>query len=383
MNKLLSLVILLFFCIFTGCYTHDESQKKLAGSDKLKVTDTLSIAIPNDVSFRAFNSQVVENEDYKLLLRENWIKNGIDIFNLNSKKYVRTITIPSEGPNALKFYNFLFHNKDTIFCFPYRGLVVSIFDWNGNFKFKKKWTLEFKHSIPQELVPMNQCPAVFSNNILSVTSCSYIYYALEPDKYYSDNFCMNYNLATDSAWAPDIYYPGSYFGNLYPVERIYSTYNFKINKFINSFSYSHYLFISDYSGIVDSVKVQSKYMSSIPHFDKYDESQEGKECFIENMYADIIYDKYRDVYYRFVALVGDEKYLNKVDIANQYLYRPFVIMLLDSNFNVLDEMKLPIGQYNYYDYFIDNKGLWVSSNNPVNSKFDENYLRYSLVTFEK
>ncbi len=373
----------LFVLLLSGCFQQKENEADPSASTKLYMADSLSIAIPADVSFCAYMTQAIELSDSLFLLRENWIKKAIDVVDLKNKKYLRSIPIPSEGPNAVQFYSFLFHNSDTIFCFPFRGLETSVFDFQGNFKFKKELPIQFRHSDPQEILPTNQDPAIFDNNILSVTSTSYIHYGHEPDKFHADNFSMNYMLNKDSSWVPQVYFPGAYFGNVYPILRIYRTYNPKNNLFIQSFSYHHYLFISDFHGLVDSVKVQSKYLDEIPSFTKYEEANRGRDCFAEKMYADIIYDKYRDVYYRFVALVGEEQFLNKVDIANQYLYRSFVVMLLDSNFKVLDEIKMPMGIYNYYDYFVNEQGLWISTNNPENNSFNENFLRYQLLKLKK
>jgi len=375
--------VFLIVLLLSSCFQSRTTETEISEKARLFLADSMSIPIPEDVSYRAYMSQVVQSNDTMFLLRENWIKKAIDVIDLKNREYLRSIHIPSDGPNSFSFYSFLFHNTDTIFCFPFRGLETFVFDFKGNFKFKKEIPIKFKYSEPQEIMPTNQDPATFENSILSVTSTSYIHYGHEPDKFHGDNFSMNYILNEDSSWIPKVYFPGSYFGNIYPILRIYRTYSYYAKQFINSFSYSHYLYISDYFGLVDSVLVQSKYMDEIPSFTKYEEANRGRDCFTENMYADIIYDKYNNVYYRFVALVGDEQFLNKVNIANQYLYRPFVIMLLDAEFNILDEMEMPSGQYNYYDYFVNERGLWISTNNPENELFNENFLRYQLVKFNK
>jgi hypothetical protein len=349
---------------------------------KLKMGQTVNIETPISVPFRSFTSQVIYKNDSVLLLRENRNETCIDIFDFEAHKYLRSIKLPSSGPNSTSIYSFIYHNEDTIFCIPLFSSKVSIFNYYGDFVSKKDLPIRLKYSEPNMFRASNQRLVNYSNNILSICAEPAINYLYESDKFHSDNIMMNYHLSKDTFWASSITFPYSYLGNFYPYHDLFRTFNENTQQYIFSFSYSHYLYLVDSLDNIDSVYIESSFLHKMPKFEEYDEPNRGKDCFQEKMYTNIIYDKYKNVYYRFLSLKGDEKYLKRIDITNEYLYRPFVVMLLDADFNLIDEMRLPEGLYNYYDIFLDKEGLWISANNPEDEEFDENQLKFSLITFE-
>jgi len=374
-------LVVLFFQSLKSCSPDETVQRNT--NYKLKVSKSVSIGIPVDVPFRSFTSQIVYKGDSVLLFRENRNETSIDIFDFKNNKYVKSIKLPSSGPNSTSIYSFLYHNDDTIFCIPLYSSKISIFNNSGEFISKKELPIKFKNSEPNMFRASNQRLVNFTNNILSICAEPAVNYLYEPDKFHTDNIMMNYHWIYDTSWVSRITFPNSYIGKVYPYQDLFRTYNAKTGKFIFSFSYNHYLYLVDNNDNIDSVLVESSFLHKIPKFNKYDEPNRGKDCFQEKMYTNIIYDQYKDVYYRILALMGDEMNLNRIDITNEYLYRPFVVMLLDAEFRVLDEMKLPAGAFNYYDVFVEKQGLWISANNPESDDFDENRLKFSLITFDK
>jgi hypothetical protein len=57
------------------------------------------------------------------------------------------------------------------------------------------------------------------------------------------------------------------------------------------------------------------------------------------------------------------------------------IMVLDENFSILSETKLPKNRYIHWDFFVLENGLYISANNPNHPSFNENNLIYHHFEF--
>ena len=95
-------------------------------------------------------------------------------------------------------------------------------------------------------------------------------------------------------------------------------------------------------------------------------------------YRSIVYDKYRDVYYRFcdlpIELPEEENY--RLYIMNRPLQS---IILLDSDLNKIDELVLPKSTYRLDNYFVNSEGLYISYNSDLNNLSKEDVLRFYKV----
>lgn len=99
-------------------------------------------------------------------------------------------------------------------------------------------------------------------------------------------------------------------------------------------------------------------------------------------YTGIIYDKYRDVYYR-ICYQG--KTTGKDDNLMQLAsFKPsYSILILDKHLEVIGETLLPENQFYPEEYFVAKEGLYISENSVFNENYDENYLAYRLLRLTK
>lgn len=101
-------------------------------------------------------------------------------------------------------------------------------------------------------------------------------------------------------------------------------------------------------------------------------------------YGNIIYDKYRQVYYRFVypeiELDGDDT--NYMDILH-WGGKRFSIIILDKNLKVIGETLFPEYTYNSRLFFVCEDGLYLSVTHFKRLDFDENILRFQKIELEK
>lgn len=91
-----------------------------------------------------------------------------------------------------------------------------------------------------------------------------------------------------------------------------------------------------------------------------DDLKKWNKHFIENtQFFNIIYDKYRNIYYRF-SLSGTSYSVN--GYFNSSIDKPLILMVFNENFEVIKEIELPLHQYAPGTWFITKEGLFISSN---------------------
>ena len=100
-----------------------------------------------------------------------------------------------------------------------------------------------------------------------------------------------------------------------------------------------------------------------------------KEAVEAASYSHIMYDKYRDIYYRF-AEMPCELGLNEY-VYNDAKAREFSVIIFDKDFRIIGETKFPGNKYFYKMSFIGRDGLYISENNEANPEFDENKLVFA------
>lgn len=101
-------------------------------------------------------------------------------------------------------------------------------------------------------------------------------------------------------------------------------------------------------------------------------------------YGNIVYDKYRKVYYRFAYpdVELDANDTNYMDILH-WGGKRFSIIILDKNLNVVGETLFPEYTYNSRLFIISEDGLFLSTTHFKRSDFDENVLRFQKMKLEK
>ena len=99
-------------------------------------------------------------------------------------------------------------------------------------------------------------------------------------------------------------------------------------------------------------------------------------------YWNLMYDKYRDVYYRFVEMPceladGEDPYDEFTPKK-----REFSVIVLDKDFRIIGETKFPDNKYFIRMSFVGRDGLYISENNLGNPEFDEDKLVFACFKLE-
>lgn len=158
-------------------------------------------------------------------------------------------------------------------------------------------------------------------------------------------------------------------------------YNYKEEKLVCSFTGYDSIMVTDDLKQVYWRNGKSRYLKSIRpkvyEADSFDWLREVKE---NPSYHNIMYDKYRNVYYRIARhpyqLEANE---SPFDDPNG---QEFSIIIFDKDFNIIGETKFPGNKYLYKMSFVGRDGLYISENNLANPDFDEDKLVFACFKLE-
>lgn len=131
-------------------------------------------------------------------------------------------------------------------------------------------------------------------------------------------------------------------------------------RFIYSFSVSENIWVASVDHLqVRTVQVKSKYIGSST--DVQELSEKGARQNLElARYGDLIYDPYREVYYRFAY--PEVSLDNHTDWRGKAVYgrKKFSVITLDKHFRIIGETLFPEAIYNSYVFFVHKDGLYIS-----------------------
>jgi hypothetical protein len=129
-----------------------------------------------------------------------------------------------------------------------------------------------------------------------------------------------------------------------------------------------------------SIEASSSYLDETLLSFRADASSEEfqRYAFSSSRYASMLYDSYRNVYYRFAFptipdVTADE--LRNLRTAPG----PFVIMVFDENLKLLTEKLFEAGTYLPDNSFVGEKGLYISINHPDNPKNKEDQMAFEVI----
>jgi len=153
--------------------------------------------------------------------------------------------------------------------------------------------------------------------------------------------------------------------------------------FVYSFYFDETIYIApqDHDSIKE-VKVKSKYIEKVRLLDDYGNLTITDVCENPN-YGNLLFDKYRNVYYRIAYPETEiEKEVKGLELL-QYGRKNFSIIILDKNFNIIGETLFPDYTYNSTLMFVREDGLYISDSHYLNPDYSDDQLSFKCFTLEK
>lgn len=370
------LFVSLLSCLFFSC----GNEKKNTNSyvyDLETTEKNKTIALDSDVRYNAFYLYVFNDGGKEYLAFLNYRTNQILFYDFTKSEFLFKLNIESEGPDGVVQPTGLYiKDLDNIYVssYAYAGLI------------KVDTTCRVVQKIPYGTTSEGY------QVLPSYTPSSHPYIAsvLIDDKMYITQPAVErfhaldktpLSVTVDSVLKKCEGLPLTY--SILTKEELEANDTrfsriFNGKEFIYSFYASEDIVVAsvDHSD-VKRVKVKSRYIDSPT--EKQELSEKGPKLNLElARYGDLIYDSYRDVYYRFAypktELEDNIQWWGK----SVYGRKKFSVIILDKDFHVIGETLFPEAIYNSYVFFVHKDGLYISRDYQMLYGNSEDYMTFEL-----
>ena len=359
-------LLLLFSCETTEI---DHKEKTFFPTKQISLDNTNSY-------YYSFLSQVIDNNN--IIRRINKIsKQGIEIYTINSNHKQSSYLNDEEIRELKRPRGFYYLNKDSIFYFGVNKLIITDIGHTIKHNVFLNKTDEYQPLILTNLSP----PFILKNTIYFTQIID-----LPPGKTFNQkNRILGYNYKKDSIFElnnthlPSIYNEQCYITPDYEIS--YAMVN-KDTLIINyPIDDNLYIYSIKEQKVIGKKNVKSRFkkakVKGVDCDKKWDTKVYWKHHYNSYIYTSIIYDKYKNIYYRILKLPKKDYDMNA---KYNSLNIPFVITVLDKDLNIIAESKIlnEKNKYIIFDYYVNSEGLWISCNNPDNPEYNEDKLRFEL-----
>ncbi len=375
-------LIFIFFLIACKEKSNNNNCSYKYNSKKIEMIRDISIPIDKERNY--MTTQTIVYGD--TLYRASYFKPQIDVFSLKTKQKVDSFGFKTKGPNSIK----RFGGSAIALLKRDEFLIGNLY---SDIYYTNKDSILFSTNINnQNLLSGKEYSLYATNENKPIVTDSLVYfykvsqYPQTDKRFFDEKLIFKYNPITKSFKELNISYPEAYKEGFWSFAFVHPSFTINKSKLVISFPIGSDIYIYDIK-----TETTTKVLKCLKS--KYDITsganplktnnlgfyEKNKNSKTQTKYTSIDYDPVKDVYYRLVELPAT----NDIDINSaekDFLVCPLVLMVLDSEFNIIAEKKLEPKIFNRKDYFINKEGFWLSRNNPNNPDFDENFMSFDLFT---
>lgn len=336
------------------------------------------LLFPVDSTTSTISTGLVSFENY--LINVNWKTNSLQFYGLNSQRLEKELFFQYEGPQGVgSLFGIQVKSLDSIFLYPQISNLITLTDFSGKIKHRIEYknpdtyTNAFVHNA-YFLSP----PLIKNNNLLVKTHVQGNYKAMTAEKLEMSKMAYRIDLSNGNVMLSELNYPEGYLDK--GLKHFEPSLVFQPDFTVYSLFGDHRLFKENKDGIIETFDGKSQFLDeSLPLFPLNGErSDTQKYLMASSRYESLIYDNFREVYYRFAyPTLKIEKEEDLMALRENP--GPFVIQVFDENLKLLTETYFEGGIYFPNNSFITEKGLYISANNPYNPQAEENAFRFELM----
>ena len=368
--KHLSLLFIQFAILFTSCSDKDNTkQYELMATDE-KLVFELDTNTKNEL----FSYSTYEENGKNYFVFQAPDCNRILFYNMKTQKKEFEMDPPVDGNNGVGLANgYFIHNLDSIYIPNFHLKEIALINKECNVIDKYDYT---KDDNGQELSIASYSTA-YLQQVEKIGRDLYIYSG--PNRFIKkDPVTVKFNMDSHQKTALPFCYP-EYPGSdtklkKYGLETAFSR-CFDGEKFIYSFYYDENIYVAsiDHQSI-QKIPIKSKF------FDKVilpgELTAQPHEFCEKPWYGNLLYDKYRNVYYRIAYPQATiEKGIRPMELLG-YGRKNSSIIILDKKFNILGETLLPDYTYNSRIFLIRKEGIYISDSHYLNPNFSDDVLSF-------
>ncbi|HHU34439.1 MAG TPA: DUF4221 family protein [Bacteroidetes bacterium] len=378
------LVILLFTACTSIVKVENEMSGNLEASMGLVEIGERAFLLDDSTAPKPIYTQMFKNYNgAKYLTFLNKFNNSIYFYDYDSLQFVKKIVWPKNGPKGIgaatgyhvkSLDSIYIYNKSNIeiVLSNEKSMVLDRITLCGNRK-DINWLFRYPQYDPRTVKPF-----IETAHELLLTG---FYFGSIPESIVSDfKFTARLDFKTNGV-AFSHTYPLSLYGFGYNWEgdlftEVYSDLHPDGDKLILSFPVSHDLYIADLkTGEYQKTYAGSNFASTISSINKKLKRSSKNDLLlnivVQDEYTAIKYDKYRNVYYRFL-LKSIPVNIKSVD----WKEKPIAVIIFDENFNYLGETVIGTGENWYWqNSFVTEEGLNIEY---IDNDLEEKYLRFRI-----
>ena len=375
-----TIYILLFSVLLMSCSDRTDTNDVCSLQPQ---EDYLEFAIDDETRIPLFNLYTFQCDGIDYLTFSTQGTRTILIYELQTGKLIKKIAYEAEGPNSVgtdiwgfyvKDFNHIYipnNDRSIIYETDTTGTINRVIDYTK--------TVDGKLTLPAYYVNLNNQQMSFIGDSLFIPQKMSNY--LDAESYCPTSVIVNMKDGKVSPfkmrfpqWAIDrnndktIEIPSSY-------SMVYDG-----KKFVYSFTMHENIFrVNPYTAQMEEFSARSRYLPKLKYTKMPDEFSQVLKITCETPeYGNILYDKYRKVYYRFTHLKSDlDHEVEHIKILHSGKME-FSIMILDEDFNILGETKFPSYTYLNNICFINEKGLYISTSHFMRKDYSDDVLRFQL-----
>jgi hypothetical protein len=371
-----SLVLLIISCSSKNNWSEGSYELKSIGQQLIVHLDDES----SNLSMGLFYFQ----GEREFLFDINWSTNDLLMYELQTGGLEKRIHFEIEGDQGVgQLFGFHVHRLDSIFLFSQFGPDLILTDTSGLVKNRIKYQVPDLYSAAFVHNSYFLSPPILKGDELFVkVHFQGNYREVTQEQLAGYGMVYAINLKTGAVRFPGQNYPSDYLeAGLKHFEPSMASDGKKV---VYSLFGDHRLFFApSFDAPLQSVNTPSKHLDqSMPLFPIHGERFDTQKYLLgSSRYETILYDPYREVYYRFAF----PTYTFQSDEEVRSLRaepRGFVIMTLDKDLKIVADQYFEGGKYMPNNVFVGKDGLYISTSHPNNPELREDRMvfeRFELV----
>lgn len=383
MKTIIITVINVFILLSCNYESKDKTEYIVSGSHQLiQTADSIGFKLNDETTLlikALFYYEDISGEEYVAF--QNGHNSEIQFYNLKSRELDHVLRFDEGGENfAGIFLGFHIQNKDEIYLTRIDKNEVCISNYYGHIYKRIPYpeTNKREFIFPSMSVSFNYTPLVIKDHTIYLPQRyiadlpdgeSPLAIAIDTCRQYVSKLPFNFPLLLSSK---------DFLTKSLNIEYGYSR-CFDNNNFVYSFFFDEDIYIVNMNhSKIRKLKVKSKYLPKIKfeRNNSLDLNVALKKMNEVAMYGNLLYDKYRQVYYRFVY--PETEVTTKTNLSDlwQFGRKKFSVIVLDRNFNILGETLFPEGLYNSTLTFINKEGIYISTSHILNPNYNDGILSF-------
>lgn len=392
-------------CLFLGFLSllflvscHQKQSVAFDDQVFLKGCDTLEFSLDHSTYYISKAMFQFEDNGKEYLLFQNDRNRGKSrflIFDIEGRGLFKTVPLYEDGPNGIAAISGGWPLDMNHFLVTTRSPYCYMVDDAGNIMKKLKiWNYDtetkgkiFENYCTSIIYSYYSSPAIIRDSLLYLDQAN-VGYPRKPEAWKDISMFAHVNLHSGEVAKSALTYPP-----IFEEEE-----EFAMKSYDAEFSYadtgkdvamSFYqydsIFVSSDFKHLRAYNAKSRYFPSIrpQRYNAYKDLLVWlQEEYLKPQYHHLLYDKYRDVFYRF-ALQPYQFPKGKSPMGSIAWGQEFSIVILNNKYEIIGETRFPGNTYVYRMCFVGKKGLYISLNNEENPCFDEDKLMFRCFTLQE